>query len=146
MFNDSHKTGVSAVLTSLYLSRYIASVQTFSRTHIRENKYRRIRDDISISIHFLARGKPSTMMYDLQHHSSDEAFSPMGALRCLNMPCGRRKNVVMSELFGLRASWKYPCTASNFAKQVAVLGIACKILAVQGNGCTNLLTCLLRCV
>ena len=52
---------------------------------------------------FLTHGKPSTMMSDLQHHSSDVAFSPMGALGYLNLPCGRR-NVVMSELFGLRAS------------------------------------------
>ena len=55
------------------------------------------------STSFLAHGKPSTMMSDLQHHLSEEAFSSMGALRYLNLPCGRR-NVVMSELFGSRAS------------------------------------------
>ena len=55
------------------------------------------------STSFLAHGNPSTMMSDLQHHSSEEAFSPIGALRYLNLPCGRR-NVVMSELFGSRAS------------------------------------------
>ena len=52
MFNDAHKTRVSAVLTSLYLSQYIARVQTYSRTHVRENTYRRIRDDIYISIQY----------------------------------------------------------------------------------------------
>ena len=97
------------------------------------------------STNFLAHGKPSTMMSDLQHHSSEEAFSSMGALRYLNLPCGRR-NVVLSEFFGSRASKKYPCTAYFFAKQVAELGIACKFLAVQGNGCTGLLTYLFRCV
>ena len=37
MFNDAHMTGVSAVLTPLYLSRYVANVQTYTRTHVREN-------------------------------------------------------------------------------------------------------------
>ena len=40
----------------------------------------------------------------------------------------------MNELFGFSANWKYPCTASNFAKHVAVLGIACNISDVHGNG------------
>ena len=95
------------------------------------------------STNFLAHGSPSTMMSDLQHHSSDEAFSPIGARKYRNFPCGSR-NVVMNELFGSSASWKYPCTASNLAKQVAELGIACNISAVQGNGCTGLLTNLFR--
>ena len=73
------------------------------------------------------------VMSDLQHLSSDEAFSPMWALRYLNLPC-RRRNVVMKELFGSSASWKYPCTASSLAKQVAVLGSACRISVVHGNG------------
>ena len=50
VFNDAHKAGVSAVPTSLYSSRCIAIVQTHSRTHIHENTYRRIRDDISIHL------------------------------------------------------------------------------------------------
>ena len=57
--------------------------------------------------------------------------------------CGSRK-VVMSKLFGSSASWKYPCTASSLAKQVAVLGIASKISVVHGKGCTGLFTYLLR--
>ena len=55
------------------------------------------------STNFLAQGNPSPMISDLQQHSSDEAFSPIGALRYLNLPCGRR-NVVMRELFGSSAS------------------------------------------
>ena len=42
------------------------------------------------STNFLALGRPSTMLSDLQHHSTDKVFSPMGALRYLNLPCGRR--------------------------------------------------------
>ena len=97
------------------------------------------------STSFLAHGSPSTIMSDLQHHSSDDAFSPIGALRYLNLPCERR-NVVINELLGSRASWKYPCTASNLAKHVVVLGIACKISDMQENGCTGLLTYLFKCV
>ena len=33
---------------------------------------------IESSTSFLAYGSPSTMMSDLQHHSSDDAFSPIG--------------------------------------------------------------------
>ena len=40
------------------------------------------------------------MTSDLQYHLSDDAFSPMGALRYLNLPCGSR-NVVMSEFWVL---------------------------------------------
>ena len=47
------------------------------------------------------------MTSDWQHHSSEEALSPIGARRYRNFPCGSR-NVVMKELFCLRASWKYP--------------------------------------
>ena len=76
------------------------------------------------STSFLAHGSPSTITSDMQHHLSDDAFSPIGALMYLNLPCGRI-NVVMNELLGWvwRASWKYPCTASNLEKLVAVLGM-----------------------
>ena len=36
MFNDTHKTSSSAVLTSYYSSRYKAYIQTYSRTQVRE--------------------------------------------------------------------------------------------------------------
>ena len=79
----------------------------------------------------------TTTTSDLLHHSSDDAFSPMGALVYLNFPCGNR-NIVSFELSSSNASWKYPCTASNFAKYLAVTGIACKISLVDGNGWTGL--------
>ena len=50
------------------------------------------------STSFLAHGSPVTMTSDWQHHSSEEAFNPIGARRYRNFPCGRR-NVVMKELF-----------------------------------------------
>ena len=44
VFNEAHKTRVSAVLTSLYLSRYQARVQTciqtYPRTYVRETHIR----------------------------------------------------------------------------------------------------------
>ena len=46
------------------------------------------------------------------------------------------------ELSSSNASWKYPCTASNFAKYLAVTGIACNISLVDGNGWTGRLTML----
>ena len=78
-------------------------------------------------------------MLDLLHHLSDEAFKPMGALVYLNFPWGSR-NVVSFELSSSRASWKYPCTASIFAKYFAVAGIACNISLVDGNWWTGRLT------
>ena len=79
---------------------------------------------------------------NLLHHSSNDAFSPIGALVYLNFPCGKR-NVVSFELFSSNASWKYPCTVSNFAKYFAITGIACSISLVDRNGCTGRLTSLL---
>ena len=67
------------------------------------------------STNFLAQGRPSTIMSDLQHHSSEDAFC--SALRYLNFPWGN-KNVVMYELFGYNASWNYPCTASSMANML----------------------------
>ena len=49
-----------------------------------------------------------------------DRFNPMGALKYLNLPCGSR-NVVVMELCSSRASWKYPCTASNFANILPLL-------------------------
>ena len=83
------------------------------------------------STNFRAQDMPSTILSYLP--SSDDALSPMGTVRYLNLPCGSR-NVVMYELFGSKASGKYPCTSSCLAKHVAKLAMACKILAVHGNG------------
>ena len=90
---------------------------------------------------FLAHGIPLIRTSDWQHHSSDDAFSPMGALRYLNFPWGS-KNVVILELASSSPSWKYPCTASNLAKTFAFLGTACSISVVLLNGCMGRLTCL----
>ena len=67
---------------------------------------------------FRVHGRPSITMSDLLHHLSDEAFRPMGALVYLNFPWGSR-NVVSFELSSSRASRKYPCTTSIFAKYFA---------------------------
>ena len=91
---------------------------------------------IMSSTGFLTHVNPSTMISDLQHPLAEDAFRPIGAWRYLNFTCGRR-NVVISKLLGASASWKYPCTVSNFAKYFTVLGIACSILFVHGNGCTG---------
>ena len=80
--------------------------------------------------------RPSITTSDLLHYSSDEAFKPMGALVYLNFPWGSR-NVVS---FELSLSWKYPCTASIFAKYFAFAGIACNISLVDRNGWTGRLT------
>ena len=56
-----------------------------------------------LSTSFLAQGRPSTITSDC---STTRLRIPH---RYLNLPCGRKK-VVMSELFGSIASWKYPCT------------------------------------
>ena len=82
---------------------------------------------------FLAHGMPRMRTSDWQHHSSDEAFNPMGARRYLNFPWGSRK-VVILELASSNPSWKYPCTASSFAKTFAFLGTACRISLVLLNG------------
>ena len=86
------------------------------------------------STSFLAQGRPSTITSDLQH---------IGALRYLNLPCASKK-VVMSELFGSSASWNYPCTAFSLEKQVAAVGMACKISVVHWKGYSGLLTYMLR--
>ena len=65
----------------------------------------------------------------------------MGVLVYLNFLWGCR-NVVSFELSSSRASWKYPCTASIFAKYFAVAGIACNISLVDGNVWTGRLTSL----
>ena len=52
---------------------------------------------------FLAQGNPSIIASEWQHHSSDEAFRPIGALRYLNLPCGS-KNVVIIELSSSKAN------------------------------------------
>ena len=72
-------------------------------------------------------------MSDWQHHSLDEAFSPIGARRYLNFPWGN-KNVVTLELSSSNPSWKQPCTASSFANTVASLGTTCSISFVLLNG------------
>ena len=54
---------------------------------------------------FLAQGQPSIMASDFAHHSSEEAFRPMGALVYLNLPWGRGK-VVRCDDSSSRASWK----------------------------------------
>ena len=94
---------------------------------------------------FLAQGSPRMITSDWQHHSSDDAFSPIGALKYRNFPCGRRK-VVMRELSLSNPSWNHPCTASIFAKNFALGGIACRISVVWANRCIGLLTCLLSSV
>ena len=97
------------------------------------------------STSFLAHVSPSIIKSDLQHHLSEDEFRPIGARIYLSFPCGRR-NAAISELLGSSVNWKYPCTASNFVKYFAVLGIACSISFVHGNGCTGCFTNLLRCV
>ena len=110
------------MLCSLHLLRIILVLSISSSSvsaHIRMSS-------TSLRVH----GRPSMTMSDLLHHSSDDAFSPIGALVYLNFPCGNR-NVVSFELSSSNASWKYPCTASNFAKYLAVTGIACSISLVD---------------
>ena len=43
---------------------------------------------------FFAHGMPLMRTFDWQHHSSEEAFNPMGAWRYLNFPRGSRKVVI----------------------------------------------------
>ena len=85
------------------------------------------------------------IMSDWQHHSSDDAVSPIGALKYLNFPWGSR-NVVSIELSWSSPSWKYPCTVSSAAKYLASFGTACRISVVCENRCTGRLTCLFSCV
>ena len=80
------------------------------------------------------------MMSDCRHHSSDDAFSPMGALRYLNLPCGMR-NVVSELEFSSRK-----VTASSLQNSLASGGIASMISLVEGNGCVGRRTNLLRAV
>ena len=54
---------------------------------------------------FLAQGRPITMRSEWQHHSLDDALSPIGALKYLNFPCCNR-NVVRIELSSDSANWK----------------------------------------
>ena len=90
---------------------------------------------------FLAHGSPCMIMSDWQHHSSDDVFSPICALKYLNFPWGSR-NVLIIELSWFSPNWKYPCTGSRAAKYFASLGTACRISVVCENKCTGRLTCL----
>ena len=94
---------------------------------------------------FMAYGSPAMMMSDCRHHSSDDAFSPMGARKYRNLPCGMR-NVVSLLEFSSSASWKYPCTASSLQNSFASGGIYSIISLVEGNGCVGRRTNLFRAV
>ena len=59
--------------------------------------------------------------------------------RYLHLPLGSRK-VVLREDSWSRTIWKYPFTASIFAKYFAVAGIVYRISDTQANGCTGLST------
>ena len=82
------------------------------------------------------------MMSDCRHHSSEEAFRPIGARRYRNRPCGMRNVVNLLDLSS-SASWKYPCTASSLQNSLASGGIASMISRVEGKGCVGLRTYLL---
>ena len=97
------------MLFILYLSNTVRVLMTRSSSLLAQM--------MVLSTNALVPGRPSTIMSDLKHHLSEDAFSPIGALRYLNFPWGNKK-VVMYELFGSKASWKYPCTASNLAKNM----------------------------
>ena len=56
---------------------------------------------------FLGQGRPITIRLEWQHHLSEDALRPIGALEYLNFPCCRRK-IVRGELSSESASWKYP--------------------------------------
>ena len=79
------------------------------------------------------------MMSDCRHHSSKEAFRPIGARRYRNRPCGMRNVVSLLDLSS-SASWKYPCTASSLQNSLASGGIASMISRVEGKGCVGLRT------
>ena len=79
------------------------------------------------------------IMSDCRHHSSDDAFRPMGVRRYLNRPCGIRNVVNLLDLSS-SASWKYPCTASSLQNSLASGGIASMISRVEGKGCVGLRT------
>ena len=86
-------------ICSFFLEIVIFELLHLSRTVLT----RSLSSDIDVaqmivsSTIFLAHGSPCMIMSDWQHHSSDDAFSPIGALRYLNFPCGSR-NVVIMEL------------------------------------------------
>ena len=65
-----------------------------------------------------AYGKPSMTTSDLLHHTSELGARPIGALRYTYRPDGSR-NVVYFLLSLSNSTWKYPWTASSFAKYLA---------------------------
>ena len=91
------------------------------------------------STNFCTPVRPARAASDLAHHSSELADNPIGARVYLYRPDGKR-NVVNSEDSSSRPIWKYPCTASNFAKSLASGPIARNMSTVDGKGWTGRLT------